>query len=183
MRLIHDVHFSPQEFEFYRQLVFNNITHGMKQLLETLPYLDLEVPQELEPDAELLEDPPDVKDGQPFPTTYLEPLRRLWQNETVRKGWLDGKAAVPDKCADLSRSLLAYTYAQTPISVYLIFTTIWNAYSRATSIRRSRILYDVRHGRLASRRLYSSYGNTKCSWWMLVDKRANGGNGSTASRR
>lgn len=99
MRLIHDVHFSPQEFEFYRQLVFNNITQGMKQLLETLPYLDLEIPQELEPDAALLEDPPDVKDGQPFPATYLEPLRRLWHNETVQKGWLDGKAAVPDKCA------------------------------------------------------------------------------------
>ena len=41
MRLIHDVNFSPQEVEFYRQLVFSNVTQGMKQLLDALPDMDL----------------------------------------------------------------------------------------------------------------------------------------------
>ncbi|THH03623.1 hypothetical protein EW145_g6135 [Phellinidium pouzarii] len=100
MRLIHDLHFSPQEFEFYRQLVFSNITHGMKQLLEALEDMDLQVSEEVKPYVDLLEDPPDIKDGQSFPDNYHEPLKLLWNDEVVQKGWSRGnEAALPDNLA------------------------------------------------------------------------------------
>ena len=47
MRLIHELNFSPQEFEFYRQLVFSNLTQGMKQLLEAMEDMELQIPEEL----------------------------------------------------------------------------------------------------------------------------------------
>ena len=48
MRLIHNVQFSPQEVEFYRQLTFSNIVHGLKQLLEALDDMDLQIPESVE---------------------------------------------------------------------------------------------------------------------------------------
>ena len=110
MRLIHDVHFSPQEFEFYRQLVFSNITQGMKQVLEAFEDMELQLPEEMEPYAQMLEEPPDVKDGQPFPSDYYEPLKLLWESPVVRKAWSRGnEAALPDKCAGSSGSLCLST--------------------------------------------------------------------------
>ncbi|CAK5279648.1 unnamed protein product [Mycena citricolor] len=44
MRLIHKVPFSPQEKEHFRQLVFDNLTRGLKYLLDALPDMDLELP-------------------------------------------------------------------------------------------------------------------------------------------
>lgn len=97
MRLIHDVHFSPQEFEFYRQLAFSNIVHGMKQLLEALEDMELKLSEEMEKNAEILDEPPDVKDGQAFPMEYYEPLKELWADEVVQKAWHRGnEAALPD---------------------------------------------------------------------------------------
>lgn len=46
MRLIHKVPFTPQEVEFYRQLVFNNITQGLRTVLEAMQDLELEVEDE-----------------------------------------------------------------------------------------------------------------------------------------
>jgi guanine nucleotide-binding protein subunit alpha, other len=98
MRLIHNVQFSPQEVEFYRQLTFSNIVHGMKQLLEALDDMDLQISETVEEYARLLEDPPDVKDGAPFPRDYYQPLKFLWADETVQKAWKRGnEAALPDK--------------------------------------------------------------------------------------
>ena len=48
MRLIHKVPFTAQEVETYRQLVFNNITHGLRAVLEALDDLDLKVAKENE---------------------------------------------------------------------------------------------------------------------------------------
>lgn len=98
MRLIHNVDFSHQEIEFYRQLAFSNIVHGMKQLLESLEDMDLHMSDDLEEYAQLLDDPPDVKDGAPFPTNYFEPLKLLWNDETIQKAWRRGnEVALPDK--------------------------------------------------------------------------------------
>ena len=98
MRLIHNVNFSQQEIEFYRQLAFSNIVHGMKQLLESLEDMELHISEDLEEHSRLLEDPPDVKDGAPFPTDYYEPLKLLWNDETIQKAWRRGnEAALPDK--------------------------------------------------------------------------------------
>ncbi|KAJ7362800.1 heterotrimeric G-protein alpha subunit, GPA2-like protein [Mycena albidolilacea] len=44
MRLIHRVPFSPQETESFRQLVFDNLTRGLKYLLDALPDMELELP-------------------------------------------------------------------------------------------------------------------------------------------
>ena len=98
MRLIHDVNFSAQEVEFYRQLVFANVTQGMKQLLDALEDMDLKLDEtSLEP-IRYVEEAPDIKDGQPFPGDYYEPLKQLWDNENVQKGWSRGnEAALPDK--------------------------------------------------------------------------------------
>ncbi|KAI0689200.1 G-protein alpha subunit-domain-containing protein [Cytidiella melzeri] len=39
----------------------------------------------------------DIRDRQPFPEEYLEPLRRLWEDLSVQKCWERGnKAALPD---------------------------------------------------------------------------------------
>ncbi|KAJ6605462.1 hypothetical protein DFH09DRAFT_1121413, partial [Mycena vulgaris] len=46
MRVIHRVPFSPprQETEFFRQLVFDNLTRGLKYLLDALPDMGLALP-------------------------------------------------------------------------------------------------------------------------------------------
>lgn len=36
MRLIHKVGFKPEEVESFRQLVFNNLVHGMRLVLEAM---------------------------------------------------------------------------------------------------------------------------------------------------
>ena len=48
MHLIHKGRFTPQEIETYRQLVFNNVTHGLRIVLEALDGLDLEIDPELQ---------------------------------------------------------------------------------------------------------------------------------------
>ncbi|KAJ7922521.1 heterotrimeric G-protein alpha subunit, GPA2-like protein [Mycena leptocephala] len=45
MRLIHKVPFSAQETESFRQLVFDNLTRGLKYLLDALPDMGLALPE------------------------------------------------------------------------------------------------------------------------------------------
>jgi guanine nucleotide-binding protein subunit alpha len=98
MRLIHDVNFSAQEVEFYRQLVFANITQGMKQLLDALDDMDIKLSETSLDLARLVDDAPDIKDSQPFPSDYYNPLKLLWEDENVQRGWARGnEAALPDK--------------------------------------------------------------------------------------
>lgn len=44
MRLIHSMPFSAQETESYRQLVFDNITRGLRLVLDALPDMELALP-------------------------------------------------------------------------------------------------------------------------------------------
>ena len=46
MRVIHDVKWSPEEVETFRQQVFNNLTYGLKAVLDALEYFGLEVTEE-----------------------------------------------------------------------------------------------------------------------------------------
>ncbi|TDL22342.1 guanine nucleotide-binding protein alpha-2 subunit [Rickenella mellea] len=97
MRLIHNVNFSQQEFESYRQLVFNNLTQGMKSLIDALDDMGLEVSDDNQHYISMIEDAPDLKDSQEFPMEYYEPLKSLWEDENVQKGWQRGnEAALPD---------------------------------------------------------------------------------------
>lgn len=100
MRLIHRVPFSAQEIESYRQLVFNNLTHGLKYLLDAMEDMNLEVSEENVSLLPLIDEAQDIRDGQPFPVEYLDPLRRLWSDINVQKAWDRGnEAAAPEKYA------------------------------------------------------------------------------------
>ncbi|TFK38768.1 heterotrimeric G-protein alpha subunit, GPA2-like protein [Crucibulum laeve] len=97
MRLIHRVPFSPQEIETYRQLVFDNLTHGMKYLLEAMEDMELEVSDDNQENVEMVLNARDIRDGEPFPISYYEPLKALWDDINVRKAWERGnEAALPD---------------------------------------------------------------------------------------
>lgn len=110
MRLIHRVPFSAQEIESYRQLVFNNLTHGLKYLLDAMEDMNLEVSEENVSLLPLIDEAQDIRDGQPFPMEYLDPLRRLWSDINVQKAWDRGnEAAAPEKY--VVRAILAPTSA------------------------------------------------------------------------
>ncbi|KAI0078538.1 heterotrimeric G protein alpha subunit 4 [Panus rudis PR-1116 ss-1] len=97
MRLIHSVQFQPEEIETYRQLVFNNLTHGMKYVLDSMEDMGISISDENIPHAQLIEDAVDIRDGQPFPKEYYEPLKKLWEDPGVQKAWERGnEAALPD---------------------------------------------------------------------------------------
>jgi hypothetical protein len=99
MRLIHKLPFSPQEIESYRQLTFDNLTRGLKYLLDAMEDMDLKVSEENQPYLELVENASDLRDGEPFPPAYYEPLKALWADPNVQKAWERGnEAALPEKC-------------------------------------------------------------------------------------
>lgn len=99
MRLIHKVPFSPQEIESYRQLVFENLTRGMAYLLDSMEDMDLRVSAENEQFVDLVMGARDIRDGEPFPTSFYQPLKMLWNDPNVKQAWQRGnEAALPEKC-------------------------------------------------------------------------------------
>jgi len=98
MRLIHRLPFDAREIEGYRQLVFNNLTRGMQSLLESMEDMDLKLSESLQDYIELIENAPDLRDGDPFPMSFYEPLKTLWADERVQQAWIRGnEAALPEK--------------------------------------------------------------------------------------
>ena len=56
---------------------------------------------------DLIENATDLRDGEPFPMTYYEPLKSLWADPGVQKAWERGnEAALPEKCVWPSASIL-----------------------------------------------------------------------------
>jgi guanine nucleotide-binding protein subunit alpha len=106
MRLIHKVPFSAQETESYRQLVFNNLTHGLKYLLDAMVDMDLKVSEKNMPYIDLVENANDIRDGEPFPTSFHEPLQSLWTDPGVQGAWVRGnEAALPENLSYFFSSL------------------------------------------------------------------------------
>jgi guanine nucleotide-binding protein subunit alpha, other len=102
MRLIHKVPFSPQEIESYRQLVFENLTRGMSYLLDAMSDMELDVGEKNQHHIDTILDARDLRDKEPFPMDYYEPLRALWNDDSVQKAWQRGnEAALPDKYGSL----------------------------------------------------------------------------------
>jgi len=102
MRLIHRGPFSAQEVESFRQLVFNNLTHGLEYLLDSMGDMDLEVSLENEMYIDLIEGANDLRDGEIFPWHFYGPLRQVWNDEGVQRAWERGnEAALPEKYAFL----------------------------------------------------------------------------------
>jgi len=97
MRLIHRVPFSSQEVESYRQLIFNNLTHWLKYVLDSMEDMQLEVSAENSEYIELIESASDLRDGEIFPHHFYEPLRGLWNDKGVQRAWDRGnEAALPE---------------------------------------------------------------------------------------
>lgn len=108
MRLIHKLPFSQQEIEFYRQLVFSNLVHGLKYLLDSMEDMGLAVSPENVSHIAKIEEAGDLKDGETFPEEFKEPLQLLWADSNVQKAWERGnEAALPENLiyffADLDR--------------------------------------------------------------------------------
>ena len=98
MRLIHRVPFSSQEIESYRQLIFNNLTHGLKNVIDAMEDMELEVSPENQDLVPIIEDASDIKDGEPFPTEFHDVLKRLWEDPFVQAAYARGnEAALPEK--------------------------------------------------------------------------------------
>jgi hypothetical protein len=100
MRLIHKVPFTLQEIELYRQLIFNNLTHGMKYVLDAMEDMELKVSEDNLPHIDLIENACDIRDGDSFPRHFYQPLKSLWADPNVQQACSRGnEAALPEKCA------------------------------------------------------------------------------------
>lgn len=98
MRLIHKVPFSAQEVEQFRQLAFENLTRGMKYVIDAMGDMDLKVSEHNLGHVELIESAQDIRDGEPFPVEYYQPLKDLWNDPGVQQAVERGnEAALPEK--------------------------------------------------------------------------------------
>ncbi|KAM5531244.1 hypothetical protein V8D89_015110 [Ganoderma adspersum] len=108
MRLAHRTSFSPHEIESFRQLIFVNLTCGLKCVIDDMLSRGQRVTPENRHMVCLLKRATDIKDHEPFPANYLSVLRRLWEDPNVQEAYARGnEAALPDYLpyyyADLDR--------------------------------------------------------------------------------
>jgi guanine nucleotide-binding protein subunit alpha len=87
----------------YRQLVFDNIVQGMKLIIDAMDEWEISVESSnrvrpassssrmfltiriaLQKFIALVDDAPEIQDGQVFPFEYREPLERLWRDRGVQ---------------------------------------------------------------------------------------------------
>jgi len=97
MRLIHRLPFSSQEIEMYRQIVFDNVVHGLHYILEAMDEMGIKVSADNVKHIEAIETARDLSAGEPFPMQYYESLTALWTDPNVQKAWERGnEAALPE---------------------------------------------------------------------------------------
>jgi guanine nucleotide-binding protein subunit alpha len=97
MRLIHKVGFTAQEIESYRQLVFTNLTTGLRSILEAMEAFGIPLTERNVRYIDMVEHAPDLRDGEPFPMEYLAPFKSLWQDENLQAAYERGnEAALPE---------------------------------------------------------------------------------------
>jgi len=98
MRFIYKQSFSSMEEESYRQLIWDNITKGFKTLLDAMEDMELGVAAENIENVELIENARYVHGREPFPESYLEPLKSVWRDPNVQRAWdRRNESALPDK--------------------------------------------------------------------------------------
>lgn len=120
MRLIHQVPFSSGEIESYRQLVFNNLTTGMNYVFDAMEDMGFEIAEEHLPHVELIQNARDIREHEPFPVTYHEPLKALWADSGVQEAYGRGnEAALPEKCATCSVPCFVYLTSSITQSIIL----------------------------------------------------------------
>ncbi|KAF8310845.1 guanine nucleotide binding protein, alpha subunit [Clavulina sp. PMI_390] len=99
MRIIHNHKWGTTEIESYRQLAFSNVLDGIREILSAMrDDLDLEIMEENEKYLPLvMKTAYNVKDGDPYPPTLLEPLTALWADPNVKAAYQRGnEVALPD---------------------------------------------------------------------------------------
>ncbi|KAJ6628428.1 heterotrimeric G-protein alpha subunit, GPA2-like protein [Mycena sp. CBHHK59/15] len=97
MRILHSAPFSIQEIEYYRRLVFDNLTYGLKYLIDALSNMGLALSEDLETDVEVLHRAESLHHGEPFPERYFQLLTRLWEDNVVWYAWgRENEAALPE---------------------------------------------------------------------------------------
>jgi hypothetical protein len=70
----------------------------MQALLESMEDMDIKLSEENQEYIELIENAPDLRDGEPFPQSFYEPLKTLWADRNVQQAWERGnEAALPEK--------------------------------------------------------------------------------------
>ncbi len=98
MRLIHGVTFSPSEIEHFRHTIFENITRGLRSVLDAMRDMNLAVDETNDPYVDMIDLTPEIQDGEPFPSNYCEPLKSLWNDPNVIRTLQRGnEAALPEK--------------------------------------------------------------------------------------
>jgi guanine nucleotide-binding protein subunit alpha len=98
MRVIHEVSFSPYEVEHYRQVIFDNLTRGIRYVLEAMKDMELAVQSDNLPYTEIIDHAAMLQDGDAYPPEYCEPLKRLWNDPNVQTVLQRGnEAALPEK--------------------------------------------------------------------------------------
>jgi len=98
MRVIHGVTFSPSEIEHFRHTIFENITRGLRSVLDAMGDMSLAVDEANRPYVDMLDPMPEIQDGEPFPSNYCESLKALWNDPNVIKTLRRGnEAALPEK--------------------------------------------------------------------------------------
>ncbi|PBK63551.1 heterotrimeric G protein alpha subunit 4 [Armillaria solidipes] len=96
MRLIHSISFS-QDIEYYRQLIPDNLTGGLKCILDAMYDMGLTVSKDNIRYIHEIKDWWCVRDGEPFPVRYCQPLKALWRDPGVQEAWQRGnEAALPE---------------------------------------------------------------------------------------
>ncbi|PCH33170.1 guanine nucleotide-binding protein alpha-2 subunit [Wolfiporia cocos MD-104 SS10] len=97
MRLLFGVPFSGVEVELTRQIIFDNVVHGLRLLLRVMEDMALSVAPVNAECVDILAGVQDLKDYEPFPAWCYEPLKRLWEDPSVREARRrGGEVAVPD---------------------------------------------------------------------------------------
>lgn len=98
MRVIHEMPFSPSEVEHHRQVIFDNLTRGLRDVLEAMREMELVLRSENVQYAEMVEATVGIQEGEEYPPEYLEPLRCLWNDPEIQSVLRRGnKVALPEK--------------------------------------------------------------------------------------
>ena len=103
MKVIHEIGFTANEVEYYRQQVFMNLWDAMRSCLEGMQELSLrlEVPENRvrcffsqkrsrltgsihQNHLYLFENQPTLTEGQPYPEEYHRPMQELWADPGVQ---------------------------------------------------------------------------------------------------
>lgn len=106
MRLAHGLLLSSHEIESYRQLIFLNLTQGLKCVIDAMESMGLEVSPENRHLAPILDSARPIGDDECFPIEYRDVLKRLWEDRNVQAAYARAnEAGLPYKCAALRPQL------------------------------------------------------------------------------